>query len=211
MCATLWKCPPRQKIYRLMAKGAPFEREVAMALSKWWTHGERDDVFWRSSQSGGRATSRKKSGKSTFGQYGDIAATDPIGQPLLNFITFELKNGYEDAEPWRMMDRPLTRKSAKGCLIEQFVEQARRSSNDAGTPHWMVVVKRDRRDTICYVDGDLFPILAQPLREDKVRFDYALINVDSKYFGERLRLFGFHLETFLKLNPKKITEWQQNH
>ena len=42
-------------------KGGAWEREFSKYLSLWITEGERDDVFWRSSQSGGRATQRAKS------------------------------------------------------------------------------------------------------------------------------------------------------
>ena len=36
-------------------KGSEFEREMCKCLSLWWTDSKRDDVFWRSAQSGGRA------------------------------------------------------------------------------------------------------------------------------------------------------------
>jgi len=41
-----------------MAKGGEFERDISRFLSRWWTYGERDDVFWRTSASGARATTR---------------------------------------------------------------------------------------------------------------------------------------------------------
>ena len=65
------------------AKGSQFERTVCKDLSLWWTKGKRDDVFWRTSGSGARAKTRSKTGEKTFGQYGDVQATDPIGQPLI--------------------------------------------------------------------------------------------------------------------------------
>ncbi|MBM3120244.1 MAG: hypothetical protein FJ006_12010, partial [Chloroflexi bacterium] len=61
----------------MSSKGASFERDISRQLSLWWTHGERDDVFWRSSMSGGRATVRAKKGQKTAYQNGDITATDP--------------------------------------------------------------------------------------------------------------------------------------
>ena len=75
-------------------KGFSFEREICKELSLWWTEGERDDIFWRTSGSGGRATERLKKGKLTANSYGDVMAIDPIGQPLIDFCFIELKRGY---------------------------------------------------------------------------------------------------------------------
>jgi len=77
-----------------MAKGGGFEREIAVLLSKWWTEGKRDDVFYRSHASGGRFTSRRKTGKDTALQGGDITASDPIGEPLIAAWSIEAKTGY---------------------------------------------------------------------------------------------------------------------
>jgi len=75
-------------------KGSSFERTICRELSKWWSFGQRDDIFWRTAGSGGMATNRGKQGLRTFGQAGDIQATDPAGQPLLSMFSFELKRGY---------------------------------------------------------------------------------------------------------------------
>lgn len=44
-------------------KGSVFEREICKALGRWWTDGERDDIFWRTAGSGARATCRLERGK----------------------------------------------------------------------------------------------------------------------------------------------------
>lgn len=80
-----------------MAKGGNFEREIASDLSKWWTQNMevvRDDIFYRTDGSGSRFTSRKKSGKNTAYQGGDITFSDPIGEPLIKNWNIELKTGY---------------------------------------------------------------------------------------------------------------------
>jgi len=77
-----------------VAKGGDFEREVAVFLSLWWTEGKRDDVFYRSQASGGRFTRRRKSGKDTDLQGGDITATLPSGRPLVKNWSIEIKTGY---------------------------------------------------------------------------------------------------------------------
>jgi hypothetical protein len=77
-----------------VSKGGSFENEVASKLSLWFTNGARDDVFGRSDASGGRFTARKKRGKDTANQGGDITFTDVIGEPLIKIWSIEVKTGY---------------------------------------------------------------------------------------------------------------------
>lgn len=77
-----------------MAKGGDFEREVSRFLSLWWTEDARDDVFWRTSASGGRATSRAMAFKKTKYEHGDITFTDPVAKPMLDLLVIEAKRGY---------------------------------------------------------------------------------------------------------------------
>jgi hypothetical protein len=78
----------------MMAKGGSFEREVAKQLSLWWTGAKRDDVFYRSHSSGARFTQRRKAGKDTALQAGDLTCSDPIGEPLIRIWNIECKKGY---------------------------------------------------------------------------------------------------------------------
>jgi hypothetical protein len=95
------------------SKGGNFERETAVALSLWWSKGERDDIFWRSQNSGGRSTMRGKRGKSTEGQYGDIAATDPSGKPLLAHWCIECKTGYASSKKSEILTEDGKKKTIK--------------------------------------------------------------------------------------------------
>lgn len=131
-------------------KGSAFERAFCKDLSRWWTDGERDDVFWRTSGSGARATAR--TGQSTFGQYGDIQATDPIGQPLVNLVTFELKAGYRDATASDQLDI-LAAMTAREFV--SFIRQAQESSDESGAPYWAVVHKRTRREPLITIPMEL--------------------------------------------------------
>jgi len=129
-------------------KGSSFEREICKQLSLWWTDGQDDAVFWRSTTSGARAKVRSRVGKDTFGQYGDIQATNPIGQPLLDVCTIELKRGYGKASIADVLDAGP--KAAKHPW-EKWVEQAEEDSRNARTPHWMLITKRDRREAIVFM------------------------------------------------------------
>ena len=74
---------------RAKTKGSNYERDFAKRLSAWWTYGQLQDAFWRTSLSGGKAT---VSGSDVH--VGDICALRPIGVPLENCVVFELKRGY---------------------------------------------------------------------------------------------------------------------
>lgn len=73
------------------SKGGSFEREICQKLSKWVSYGERDDIFWRSAMSGGRATVGMKRGIKRTSQAGDITAIDPLGQKLIDKFVIECK------------------------------------------------------------------------------------------------------------------------
>ena len=74
------------------AKGAQWEREVCVILSKWLSSNTQDDIFWRSSLSGGRATTAFKKGKSFANQVGDISCIHPMGQHFID--TFAIENKF---------------------------------------------------------------------------------------------------------------------
>src|SRR5574343_1504424 len=143
-----------------MAKGSAFEREVCKKLSLWWTHGERDDVFWRTAGSGARATTRSKGGRKTFGQYGDVQATDPIGQPLIDLFSIEIKRGYPQATLSTVLDASPKMKRQPLLL---FADQALRSCEQSGAWSWMVIHKRDQRKATVLIPNNVikaFPNLS---------------------------------------------------
>jgi hypothetical protein len=73
-------------------KGAAFEREVCVALSRWISDNKRDDIFWRSAMSGGRSTVAKKRGKMLATQAGDLSAIDPLGHGFIDRFVVECKH-----------------------------------------------------------------------------------------------------------------------
>lgn len=77
------------------AIGGEFERKVCVTLSLWVTDGARDDVFWRSAMSGGRHTTKRKSGARAASQAGDISAVASEGLPFLEVFGVECKK-YKD-------------------------------------------------------------------------------------------------------------------
>jgi hypothetical protein len=140
-------------------KGGAFERLFCKLLSRWWTGGEREDVFWRSQNSGGRATVRRASGRQTFGQHGDVAATHPCGVLLLDLLTVECKRGYNANSVADLIDR-LPGRPVKKDSFEAWLLKAVRDAEAAGSFSWLLVVRRDKRRAVAY-----FPaLLAAELR-----------------------------------------------
>jgi hypothetical protein len=152
-------------------KGGAFERELCRTLSLWWTQYDeeiRTDIFWRTAGSGGRAKTRSKRGQKTFGQYGDIQATDPIGQPLIDVLTIEAKKGYNKFGFFDFVES--FGEKEKGW--EKFVAQAREDSSNAGTDGWLLIWKRDSRKAVVWLPWNLYKDL--PLSRAKPWLKIAL-------------------------------------
>jgi len=182
-----------------MAKGADFERLVCKQLSLWWTDDERDDVFWRSQTSGGRATMRRRRGRSTFGQYGDVAATDPIGQPLLQVVTIELKCGYAKHSVADVFDRP---DHLLPQQFEQFLSQVITDAHAAGTPFWMLITKRTGRTPLVWFPKKLANIFEGwgcfvPIPKLQIEFTADLRLTKNNKF-KRHQIFGTGLVSFFE-------------
>lgn len=81
------------------SKGSAFERLVCKRLSLFISKGKKEDVFWRSAMSGGRATLAAKKGKGTAAkaQAGDISAVSIEGYELANTYYIECKS-YADLD-----------------------------------------------------------------------------------------------------------------
>lgn len=140
-------------------KGNSFERKIAKQWSLWWTQDDpepRDDCFWRTASSGGRATQRSKKGKDTKNQYSDITASDPIGQPLMDVMVIETKFGYSKNTIADLLDAP---DNAAVQQYEEWIVNLRKSRDLSGALYWLLLVQRNRRETIAYMDSALWDAL----------------------------------------------------
>jgi len=191
------------------SKGSGFERQICKDLSLWWTDGERDDVFWRTPGSGARATVRSKGGLATYGQYGDVAATDPIGEPLLKFATIEIKRGYNRATPFDLLD---ALESAGKQIFQGFLEQAQEQMVEANSYAFWLITKRDRREPIITMPayayyqmteyaGDYSDKFASPL---VLGFDTGIIRSKGAK-DSSVTFYSYPLKSFLVwLDPETI-------
>lgn len=183
-----------------MAKGSAFERKICKQLSLWWTNNEREDIFWRTGGSGGRATTRAKKNKTTHGQYGDICATDPIGEPLIKTLTIEIKRGYSKFSIADLFDKSPSMK--KQCY-ELFIEQAIQSHKDAKSYSWLLIVCRDRRLPLVFMTMELRNRFENLLMLNGLDME---IYIDGFKFGNRWQsICCWKFADFLKcVTPKMI-------
>jgi hypothetical protein len=185
------------------SKGSAFERQICGLLSAWWTQDfpePRDDVFWRTSNSGGRATSRGKQGKDTKHQHGDLTATDPVGEPLCRVLNFELKRGYNRATLSDLLDRP---GKAAEQTYEEWIRKAREVQVRAGTLGWLIIHRRDRREALVTGPQELCRDLIGPLARGPIVGLSGFLSVRGQVVG----LFQGRLRDFLDLiSPRRIWE-----
>ena len=119
-------------------KGSQFEREICVKLSKWVTNGEREDVFWRSAMSGGRATVGHKRGKQHSTQVGDISCIHPSGHRLSEAFAIECKF-YADLNYQSLI-------IGKGKLLQFWAEIRKQAKRYEKEP--FLVAKQNRFPTV---------------------------------------------------------------
>ncbi len=176
-------------------KGSNFEREICKQLSLWWSDNKEDDIFWRTAGSGAMAKTRSKKGKSTFGQCGDVQATNPKGQPLIDMFSIELKRGYSTSTFADLME-PSTTVNAKPCQYEKFIHQACVDHINSGSMSWLLIVKRDRRKAIVIIPFVTYKKLP-PLCNSKNNIPSFKLRCELQ--TGNMALFGCTLESFLDI------------
>jgi hypothetical protein len=132
-------------------KGSAFEREVCRDLSIWLSHGEREDVFWRSSLSGGRATVALKRDVKLHAQAGDISAITALGEYFLRHFFIECKS-YRDLNVFSSIV------NGAGRLC-RFWQKAVTEAAKYGK-HPVLVAHQNRRPTICLINETCMPVFA---------------------------------------------------
>lgn len=168
-------------------KGGSFEREVGVLLSWWWTDGKRDDIFGRSDGSGSRFTVRKKAGKDTANQGGDICFTDSIGEPLIKKWSIECKTGYGSKEKikdstgnvvkiiqyrWDLLD--LIDSGQKQTVFEMMWEQCCRDANLSNREP-VLIFRRNQRKICAAITSDYLRSLVSHYGSPsckRIRYDF---------------------------------------
>jgi hypothetical protein len=115
------------------------------------TFGKRDDVFWRSSMSGGRATLQLKQEIINRAQSGDMMAVAPEGYALCAQCLFEYKH-YAD------LNIPQGLLKGTGFLAKFWQDTRRTATRYGKTP--VLIAKQNFLPAIvlCPISFSLFPI-----------------------------------------------------
>jgi hypothetical protein len=182
------------------AKGSVFEREICTKLSLWISRGKDDDLFWRTAGSGGRATNRRKKGKTTAGHAGDVTNTDIRGECLIRAITIEIKRGYSKLSFQDLIDRHDRTTTRE---FEGFVLQARESATVAGTPYWMLIHRRDAKRAMVYMPKSLWKRIYGEDGEPKIYVSFSFRDKG----GSLYRVCGTLFDTFLETCPPAIVPY----
>jgi hypothetical protein len=135
------------------AKGSAFERLICKELSLWVSRGKRDDLFWRSAMSGGRATVGRAQGKDRRAHAGDISATHKDGHVLTEYWIVECKF-YKDLQLEAFV-------LGLPCKLRKFWRQARTEGRIHGK-HAMLIAKQNR--------GPIMVVMAD---DDAERYNWA--------------------------------------
>lgn len=141
------------------SKGSAYEREVCKRLSLWVSLGKREDLFWRSAMSGGRATVGKKKGLDLAAHAGDISATHPDGHVLTDHFYVECKR-YGDLNFAAFLCKQ------QGVLAKFWGEAIKQAVAHDRIP--MLIVREDRGETFVIVPHEA--MLTRGLMGHQFRF-----------------------------------------
>ena len=135
------------------SKGSEFERWVCKQLSLAMSKDERDDLFWRSAISGGRATVKFKKGKKNLTQVGDITAIDPLGSKLTDKFVIECKR-YKSVK-WDSLIYGLPKKDG----VIAFWRQAQDAADKVNKIPLLIIKANGKIPVICVNSGYIGGIL----------------------------------------------------
>lgn len=140
-----------------MAKGGQYERDLCWELSRWWSGNSKELLFWRTSNSGGGATVRRRKGIKNQAHGSDITATEISSKPFTDLIAVEAKRGYNKrANLQTLLDfKPTKKQKTPQTMYEQWFEQAITAAETSGSPFWMLIHRRDGGQPLCFIPNEL--------------------------------------------------------
>jgi hypothetical protein len=187
-------------------KGSAFERDTCKQLSLWFSHGERDDIFWRTAGSGARATCRAKQGLMTADSAGDICAIHPSAKCFTRISIWELKRGYSAKNSNRgislltIIDKLTAEKPP--ILVEwwtKLIEELKTHKRKFG----FIIFKRDRKNACIAMHTSTFDYLN---RRNKKKYYWPPFGPNATIYTNGLELRIMQLEDFLEwCEPETLT------
>ncbi len=181
-------------------KGGNFEIEISKTLSLFLSNNQRDDLFWRSHNSGGRYTTRFKQGKDTHSQSGDITYTHPDAEMFMNIFSIECKH-YKNINLWSLI------KEIEGESLLSFWKQCVNDSKKSCKLPILLAKQNHKPILMCTNNTlssllcriDFFPKLVSKLNDD---------NINIYIFDEFLKLdinkFKLIIEQIYELTKRDI-------
>lgn len=172
-------------------KGSAYERATCEEFSLWYSKSfldkPRDDIFWRTSASGARATIRMKKNIDTTNSCGDIMALHKIGRKFTKICMIELKRGYSSKKITcknkkckkkisipntgnnsisilNLLDAPLTKKLKKGPILLQWINKAIKEAKQHKRKHPIIIFRRDRKVSCIVLIRHTFDMLQNNYR-----------------------------------------------
>ena len=128
-------------------KGSAFERKVCRQLSHWLSGGKREDLFWRSAMSGGRATLGLKKGMVRATQAGDVTAIDGkgLGAQFLKQFVVECKHV-------KSLDLDKAVAKQTGAFVKYWAKHLGEARAHSRSP--FLVARQNRFPTLLFLDMD---------------------------------------------------------
>lgn len=190
-------------------KGSNFERDICKQFSRWWSYGERDDIFWRTAGSGARASMRFKKFIPTHDSAGDIMAIDPIGKPFTEKFLIELKRGY-GGERRKTKDKKnkktkqhisvlsmIDNRSKQKQILIEWWNKAQKECRAHKRKGSLIIFKRDGKQSCLFMSYDCFNyIFYMSNLYPTFKFPYITIHTEENVF------IIFRLKDFFKIDPK---------
>lgn len=163
------------------AKGSAFERLVCRQLSLWVTSGEKDDLFWRSAMSGGRATLARKRGEAPQRVAGDIASVAPEGHALTD-------HWYVECKHLKTLELTAFVCTQRGALANEWRKCCDAAEHHSKRP--MLIAKQNLQPALAIVpSGEVIIVrssMVHALRLGAIVHDFAtLLHVPFDFFDAR--------------------------
>ena len=129
-----------------------------------------------------------------------MASTDPCSVPFIRAINVEFKRGYSNDTIASLLDRLPHHAEQQ---FECFVGQAAEDSSKAGCFSWLLVVKRDGKNTMVYMPRKLWRRL-NSIEDVNLSQCTPLLKVRGRFrHGELHTVYSFTLHDFFDfLRPK---------
>jgi hypothetical protein len=166
-------------------KGNNFESFVAKKISMFFSNGERDDLFERSNNSGAKHTVRRKKGKSTINQHGDIVSTCPETSFFTDKFFVECKHT-KDINLWSLITN-IKGESVYGWLTE-LEEKC-----DIENKRPLLIAKQNMKPVLVFCDHHIW--------EDCISND-----IFSGYFFKTDKWYIFKFEYMRDINFNELNE-----